>query len=491
MLPSRSFRLVCAPDTAAGVESLLEAEGFAFSPEPFHPLARRLVHEPFPLGSSLAAAFGYIYIQDRSSMLPPLVLAPKKGDAVLDMCASPGSKTGMLGQMTGPEGFVLGNEPSRNRLATLRRNLQTLNLIHCATCSYSGEALPFASGSWSAIQLDPPCSGWGTADKHPGVMALWQGEKVEPLILLQRKLLGEAERLLAPGGRLVYSTCTTNTRENEEQLAFAVDELGLDFVPVEAPPGFQFADLSLPRFAGALKVENGPDGQGFFVALLQKKANGRAGEHESALQAGAAGPAHFGAQGEAQDEPEGAAGGRGARGKSRGAPCNDAGGAFFVRPWEKESRYVGERRRHGGRKERDGASAEILSRAMLDDLYADSSLLPPGDIAVFNGQAHFLPEAGAAKIPAGFVWKAFPLGKTGRDGRLRLSSRLRCLMPGPDAARERGLAVLDVEDITPLLALCKGQSLTVDAQGPEAGLYYRGLPLCRLAVKGRRAVLPV
>lgn len=104
----RSFRLVCPPEQMPQVESLLRAQGYEFEPEPFSPFCRRLLCEPRPLGSSLAAFFGYIYIQDRSSMLPPLALAPRQGEAVLDMCASPGSKTGFLGQLTGPDGFVLG-----------------------------------------------------------------------------------------------------------------------------------------------------------------------------------------------------------------------------------------------------------------------------------------------------------------------------------------------------------------------------------------------
>lgn len=136
----RSFRLVCPPEQMPQVESLLRAQGYEFEPEPFSPFCRRLLCEPRPLGSSLAAFFGYIYIQDRSSMLPPLALAPRQGEAVLDMCASPGSKTGFLGQLTGPDGFVLGNELSRARLATLRANLHACNLPHVGTCSFEGQA---------------------------------------------------------------------------------------------------------------------------------------------------------------------------------------------------------------------------------------------------------------------------------------------------------------------------------------------------------------
>ena len=71
-------------------------------------------------------------------MLPPLALNPRPGDRVLDVCASPGSKTGLLAQLVGPTGLVLGNEPTRPSLANLRRNLAGLNLLQAATCSWPG-----------------------------------------------------------------------------------------------------------------------------------------------------------------------------------------------------------------------------------------------------------------------------------------------------------------------------------------------------------------
>ena len=485
-LPLRSFRLVCKPEQAPLVECLLQAQGFAFEPEPFFPLARRLAAGPLPLGSSLAAAFGYIYIQDRSSMLPPLALVPESGAAALDMCASPGSKTGLLAQLVGARGFVLANEPSANRLATLRRNLQSLNLFNCATTSYSGEKLPLPSApdslfprlaegeeesGWDHILLDPPCSGWGTAEKHPQVLRLWRGDKVKPLIALQRRLLAEAARLLRPGGRLVYSTCTTNTEENEAQLHFAREELGLDFLPLGPLAGFSFADAELPGFAGVWRVNTGEDGQGFFVALLQKP-----------------GPETF------SEREEGPADGTGLAAALSGdtGKVSRTGGreqGFFVRPWEKDSRHVGERHRHG-RNKRDGErrqATEFLDRASFAGPYLDPALLPPGDVAVFNSVVHFLPEHSRRLPKRGFAWKGFPLGRLGPGQ--RLSPHLRGLMPPADALRQQGLPCLDVDDPAPILALLAGQSLSVGAPGPELGLYFRGLPLCRLAVKGRRAVL--
>ena len=205
----RAFRLVCSPSEETSVEALLRAQGYEFEPDPFFPSARRLLAGPRPLGSSLAAFFGLIYIQDRSSMLPPAALRPPHGAAVLDMCASPGSKTGQLAGMTGPEGFVLGNEPSPSRLATLRRNLHAMNLSWTASCCHGGEALPLPDGMWDHIQLDPPCSGWGTVERNPNVRDIWKDDKITPLIRLQRALLREARRLLPPARNVDYYTFTT------------------------------------------------------------------------------------------------------------------------------------------------------------------------------------------------------------------------------------------------------------------------------------------
>ncbi len=209
-------------------------------------------------------------------MLPPLALdsafaSGLRGKRVLDMCSSPGGKSGLLAQLTGPEGCVLANEPNPERLATLRRNLQRLNLLNAATCHYPGEALPLPDACLEAILLDPPCSGWGTVEKHPRVKKLWKGDKILPLVKLQRRLLAEAARLLAPGGRMTYSTCTTNPAENEEQLVWAQQELGLELLPLYPFPGFSFERPVLENAAGSLRVDGRQsDAQGFFIALLAK-----------------------------------------------------------------------------------------------------------------------------------------------------------------------------------------------------------------------------
>lgn len=267
---SRTFRLVCSENNTPAVEELLRAQGFEFSPEPFYSMARVLEKEPFPLGESIAARFGRIYIQDRSSMLPPLMLSPQRGNVVLDMCAAPGSKTGLLSRMVGKEGFVLASEPSSDRLSLLRQTLRKNQSVNTATVHYESQKLPLPPESWEIIQLDPPCSGWGTLNKNPKAMDLWKDEKTLPLVKLQRQLLRKAYKLLAPGGRLVYSTCTTNIQENEEQTRFAKDELGFEIYDLPRPEGFKIADPLLPDMGGVLRVDGSGGGQGFYMCGLRK-----------------------------------------------------------------------------------------------------------------------------------------------------------------------------------------------------------------------------
>lgn len=465
MKARRVFRLVGRPEHKPLVEELLRAQGCIFSPLPFYSGARLLEYAPVPLGSSLAARFGYIYIQDASSMLPALSLAwalkapaayagaagigNEEGRLVLDLCASPGGKSSLLAELLGPEALVLANEPAPKRLSALRHNLETLNILNSAALSFPGECPPLALGpsfaGFDAILLDPPCSGWGTAEKHPRVLSLWQGEKLRPLINLQRLLLREALRLLRPGGLLCYSTCTLNPGENEEQLRWGLQELraemgggdALELLPLEPFPGFRFDPPApgFPECAGSLRVS--PDselGQGFFIALLRK-----------GLRAGppAPGPRDLRA----------ASGPRNAR-ASKLTGRSEKGGPPFI------------------------PVAELNSPLL------DAGLLPPGEPALLPSGLYFRHRSGLERLPASFPWQGFPLGK-GREARPR--PNLRALMPPP--AQASAAPLLLAQDTAPIAALLSGQSLPLAGAGREAGLYYHDLPLCRLKLNRGRAFI--
>jgi 16S rRNA (cytosine1407-C5)-methyltransferase len=426
---ARSFRLVCDDPEIPLVEALLTAQGFSFEPEPFSPWCRRLLGEPFPLGASLAARFGLIYIQDRSSMLPPLALAPDQGAAVLDMCASPGGKTSFLAQLAGRGGYVLGNEPSADRLATLRQNLARMNLPQAVASGLKGQDLPLPEASFEHILLDPPCSGWGTVEKNPKVLTLWKPGKVDPLIALQRELLAKAAQLLAPGGRLLYSTCTTNRAENEEQAAWAAAELGLMVMDLPSFPGFSFHAPVIPEARGTLRVDGeGSDAQGFYLALLTKPTSS------------------YGSTGTAEREAE-----------------YDPGVSAL--------------------RKRGGADVAMSGRAVLPpEALQDAGLawdnLPPGFFETFKDELCFLPARGRGLLPP--RRKGQRLGAV-KGGVFRPWARARLLLPGPGSGPE-----LNVEDPGTLSALLEGRSLQTGTRTARLGFYFRGLPLGFLAVKGGR-----
>lgn len=426
----RSFRLVCEPESIPQVEAFLRAQGYEFEPEPFSPFCRRLVAEPIPLGRSLAAFFGYIYIQDRSSMLPPLALDPKPGGAVLDICASPGSKSGFLAQLVGTEGFVLANEPNPARLATLRANLHACNLLQAGTCSCPGERLPLPPASWRRILLDPPCSGWGTAAKHPRTLKLWREDKVAPLVGLQRRLLRHAASLLAPGGHLLYSTCTTNEAENEAQVRFAEEELGLARVPLAPFPGFAWEER--PGGQGTLRVDGArSQAQGFYLALL--------------------------------------------RAPGTSAPPREAApGGFDERPG-----------RH--RRPARAAAGTPLAPGTLAGPCCDPRRLPPGAVLRFGDKVRFVPEGASACLPPGFGWQAALLGRADGAGAFAPAPRLRCLAPR-DADGGPAAPALLLEDVADVTALLEGRSRDTGLTGREAALWWRDLPLGGIGLRHGRAL---
>ncbi|MDR2892196.1 MAG: RsmB/NOP family class I SAM-dependent RNA methyltransferase [Deltaproteobacteria bacterium] len=479
---NRTFRLAGNPAQKEATLRLLADQGFTFGAHDFYPDAFELKSGPLPLGSSLAARFGLIYIQDASSMLPPLALlhllrsgeldnlheadkltvqyrsasetrpANRQRINVLDMCSSPGGKSSLIARELERHwpgrGFVLANEPGVKRLATLRRNLRDMNLFNCGSSGFEGQSLPLPAAGWDCIILDPPCSGWGTVEKNPQVMELWQGDKVKPLIGLQQLLLTEALRLLRPGGLLVYSTCTVNVQENEEQVLWATETLGgCTGLPLPHFAGFTFAEPLL-GCNGCLRVPLGSAlGQGFFIAALCKEFRA--------------------------DEGQTLAAGEGPR---------------------KEQRT-----NRSGQPELDELPLSAISSPLCSP-----ELLPPGRLFCNRGNLIFYPEGGLELLglTGNFLWNGFPLGRSlGAGLKPRTETHLRGLIPDPETAAQNGAAVLNLEEISPALALLSGQSLNLNglhglvnfggnsSGAAEAGLYYRDLPLCRLKMRGGRVFI--
>jgi 16S rRNA (cytosine967-C5)-methyltransferase len=166
--------------------------------------------------SRLADDFG-LAIQDEASQLVPELLEVHTGDRVLDLCAAPGMKTSLLADAVG-DGLLVACDASVRRLKTLRQLLPRLTANASAVRVVRIDAtqpLPF-NQQFDRILVDAPCSGTGTLARNPEIKWRITVEDLERLPVIQRKILSTALLVLAPGGRLVYATCSLEPEENEK-----------------------------------------------------------------------------------------------------------------------------------------------------------------------------------------------------------------------------------------------------------------------------------
>jgi len=206
-----------------GRDDLLERlaeQGLDCRPFQWYPLGLKLdVDSP---GKLLETLLGFIHIQEELSMVPPLLLDPQPGERILDLCASPGSKTTQISAMMENRGLVIANEPSLARVAALRSNCERLGAMNVAITRYDGRNFP--RGLFHRVLVDAPCSAEGRERRGAGVIARGSCQRSLGLQALQIGLLKSALRLTVPGGVVVYSTCTYAPEENEMVVQAVLDE---------------------------------------------------------------------------------------------------------------------------------------------------------------------------------------------------------------------------------------------------------------------------
>ena len=237
-----------------------EPEGFYYDPETRPGL--HVYHEA-----------GVYYLQEASAMAPVALLDPKPGERVCDLCAAPGGKTTQIaGRMLG-QGFLVCNEINPKRAKILSRNIERMGVANALVTNEHPETLASRfPGFFDRVLVDAPCSGEGMFRKEEAAVTDWSQETVQMCARRQREILDSAARLVRPGGRLVYSTCTFAPEEDEETVA-AFLEAHPEFTPepVEAPwfvPG---------ENAGYRMWPHKLLGEGHFAAVL-RKTQGESGE---------------------------------------------------------------------------------------------------------------------------------------------------------------------------------------------------------------------
>jgi 16S rRNA C967 or C1407 C5-methylase (RsmB/RsmF family)/NOL1/NOP2/fmu family ribosome biogenesis protein len=217
-------------------------------------------------GQDLAHATGVYYMQEASAQAPAEVLAPRPGEVVLDLCAAPGGKASQLAALLCGRGALIANEIDFARAKALSGNLERLGVRNAAVVSESPDRLAVKwPETFDAVLTDAPCSGEGMFRRDTETRSSWTSESPAGCAVRQAKILESAVRMVKPGGRLAYSTCTFNELENEDVIQGFL-AAHPDFSPVE----FELSGVG--RSAGGM-LRLWPHrllGDGHFVALMRR-----------------------------------------------------------------------------------------------------------------------------------------------------------------------------------------------------------------------------
>ena len=226
---------------------------------------------------------GHVFIQNASSFIPPLAMAPQAGERILDVCAAPGGKTAHIQALAGGGAEIVANDAMKPRLKKLEEVLGILRVEHARITNFQGQFIDrhaddIGSG-FDRILLDAQCSGEGMLDlSHPNALRFWTLDRVTKMSFLQQKMLTAAWKMLKPGGVLVYSTCTFGPEENEGPVArhlkhhpdAAVEPIDLD-IPGRAPGIRSWDGQTFPdAIKDAVRVLPSDYLEGFFVCRLRK-----------------------------------------------------------------------------------------------------------------------------------------------------------------------------------------------------------------------------
>ena len=224
---------------------------------------------------------GRVYLQNASSLIPVVALDPRPGQSIVDVAAAPGGKAFHIAARVGNDCELWLNDAVKPRAEKLRA-LATLYRVKYAQLTtvpaqYLDKELP--TGAFDRILLDVQCSGEGRSDlRRSDALRYWSEERIERYKYLQTKMLDAGYRLLKPGGRMVYSTCTISPEENEYPVSQVLRRHAeLDLVPLPfTEPNFRpgltaWRDHRFdPRLAGATRVLPTEAYEGFFAAVLVK-----------------------------------------------------------------------------------------------------------------------------------------------------------------------------------------------------------------------------
>ena len=216
---------------------------------------------------------GLYYLQEPSAMTPAMLLPVKPGDRVLDLCGAPGGKSTELGVKLAGKGVLISNDISNSRAKALLKNLELWGISNICVTSETPDKLADVFGPWfDKILIDAPCSGEGMFRKDDDMVKSYEERGPEYYSEIQKEITDQAVRMLAPGGLLLYSTCTFSRCEDEEIICHILEnhqEMELIRLPLfEGASGGIGLDGCIRLFPHKIK------GEGHFISLLRKNGGG-------------------------------------------------------------------------------------------------------------------------------------------------------------------------------------------------------------------------
>nr|XP_054768937.1 uncharacterized protein LOC129276577 [Lytechinus pictus] len=236
-----------------------------------------------PVGATPEYLAGHYVLQGASSFLPVMALAPQEGEKILDMCASPGSKTTYIAALMKNTGMLFANDANKKRVNALVGNLHRCGITNTVISNEDGKSFPKVMGGFDRVLLDAPCSGTGVIAKDTAVKLSKDETDIQRCSHLQKELILAAidsiDANSKTGGYLVYSTCSIMVEENEWAVDYALKKRNVKLVPT----GIEFGQDGFSRFKArhfhpSLKLTrriypHTHNMDGFYIAKLKKVSN--------------------------------------------------------------------------------------------------------------------------------------------------------------------------------------------------------------------------
>ena len=215
---------------------------------------------------------GLYYVQEASSMFVYHVLKQvvKSPVLMLDLCAAPGGKTTCAMSALPKGSKMFSNEPIRQRSQILNENIQKFGITDiCVTNNYAKDYNK-SKLMFDVILTDVPCSGEGMFRKDEGAINEWSTNNVQTCQRLQREIVSDIWDNLKPGGILIYSTCTFNAHEDEENVAWIAENLGADFISIDIKKEWNITGSLIDKNPVYRFIPGKTRGEGIFMAVLRK-----------------------------------------------------------------------------------------------------------------------------------------------------------------------------------------------------------------------------